>query len=104
MEETNENQMPLFKIGDKLRCKPGYNNNDDSNPLGGGSGYAERKRIIVRSIDTIDQVPSALKYKGAIYWPKDGSNGIYEFALELVPIKLTPEQEKIALEILNKYS
>ena len=69
-----------YKIGDKLRCKPGFKR-QDSDPEGGGSGYEADLEFEVREISTPSHYQS---YKGHIYWPTSGSVGIYEFALEKV--------------------
>lgn len=66
--------MSKFKVGDKLRCKPGFTTRDDGEDRG-GSGYKEGKEIIVGITTDWDEV---------IYWQDNyQGGGIYERALEL---------------------
>jgi hypothetical protein len=61
-----------FKVGDKVRCKPGFNN-IYGNDKYGGAGYEEGREFIICSI-TYNE----------IIWDGNGSHGIYKHALELV--------------------
>jgi hypothetical protein len=63
--------MEKFKIGDKVFCKPGYQ--DCQGYKYGGAGYIENKELTISSF-TDD---------GNIVWVKEVGNGIYLAALEL---------------------
>ena len=60
-----------FKIGDKVRCKLGFNNRYENDEYG-GAGYEEGREFIIKKI--IDN----------IVWGGNDSHGIYEYALELI--------------------
>jgi len=67
--------MTKFKIGDKVRCKPGYNASDsfiDGLPKG-GSGYKEGKEFTINKFSS----------KGQIAWNRSGAAGVWIHALEL---------------------
>jgi len=70
-------QIIKFKVGDKLRCKPGFNKNHNNwrDSTSGGAGYREGKIITVQSIYGASEDP--------IVWPTEGE-GIFQQALELV--------------------
>lgn len=96
--------MSKFKVGDTLRCKPGFQTNPDyGNDHGmytkhGGTGYKSLATFEVRKVET-----GNYDGRGSIYWPmmSDPVTGIvqgcyiYEQALELA---VTP------CEINNNYS
>jgi len=72
-----------FKIGDKVRCIPGFKNCRDDYPDGGGAGYKENLEFIIdKRWGSIERYPE----KGCIYSGKETMDGygVYEFALELV--------------------
>jgi hypothetical protein len=73
--------MTKFKVGDPVRCLPGFKNGrDDDLVCGGGSGYREGLIFVIENITT----PShGLEEKGSIYWGGLDGNGVYEIALEL---------------------
>ena len=60
-----------FKVGDKVRCKPGFNNRSGNDKYG-GAGYEEGREFIIYIIN------------GNIAWDNEGSHGVYEYALELI--------------------
>lgn len=68
-----------FKVGDKVRCLPGYRRGAGvpGGPIyysqAGGHGYQEGKEFIIYCIT------------GAVLWPEGGGNGVYARACELVP-------------------
>jgi len=72
---------PKYKVGDKLRCIPGFDNqNSDS----GGAGYEIGKTFIVGQISNNNG-------DSTIYWPMERSGmGIYERAVELTESKELP--------------
>jgi len=66
----------MFKSGDRVRCKPGYDTTEES----GGAGYVEGKEFIVGFITNGDENP--------ILWINDGECGIYAEACQLVPFEV----------------
>ena len=71
---------PKYKVGDKLRCIPGFDNqNSDS----GGAGYEIGKTFIVERITNNNGDLT-------IYWPIRSGVGIYERAVELAVAKELP--------------
>lgn len=71
-----------MKVGDKVRCKPGFNTEEPyQNNNGGGSGYVSGKEFTIGRITQHNTKPHL-----RIMWPKgnDQYRGIYEHALELV--------------------
>ena len=67
---------PKFKVGDKLRCKPGYNKDD------GGSGYKSNRIFTVKSIDDYND-------DSTVYWPLSGhGHGIHQIAVEFAESKI----------------
>ena len=80
-----------FKIGDKVRCKPGYNtNSDNSSPLRGGSGYVSGYEFIVSGID-----------RGTIVWEKDKNKGHLARCLELVETKVEEIKPKVGMRVMR---
>jgi len=70
-----------FKVGDKVRCKPGYNKGVPNldHPTKGGGGYEPGEEFVIRRIDK----------NGNRYVAWDVSSGVYTRALELVVAKVT---------------
>lgn len=88
--------MKEFKLGDTVRCLPGFQSSGRGNPYNGGAGYEEGRIFKVTDI-TNDHTG-----RGDIYWPCKRGNGVYAIALELVPvdaIAITAEETKIKKEI-----
>lgn len=70
-------QKVLYSIGQKVRCKPGFNTSELSQDClsGGGAGYKEGKEFIVERITSTS--------KGyVILWPQGDHRGIYQNAVE----------------------
>lgn len=63
-----------FQVGDKVICKEGFDNTEES----GGAGYEPSKRFTVGRITEFDN--------STILWPIDGTHGVYSAACELYPI------------------
>ena len=72
---------PKYKVGDELRCIPGFENQSGSL---GGAGYEIGKTFIVGRITNNNG-------DSTIYWPMERSGmGIYERAVELTESKELP--------------
>ena len=72
-------QKVLYSVGQKVRCKSGFDMREFSQDYlsGGGAGYKEGKEFIIIRIST--------SQKGyVILWPQGGYRGIYQNAVELV--------------------
>lgn len=61
----------MFKVGDRVKCKPGFSKTEDS----GGAGYVTGREFIIGDITN----PS---HGRAILWPLYSENGIYAEACE----------------------
>jgi hypothetical protein len=61
-----------FKVGDKVRCKPGFNNRSGNDKYG-GAGYEEGREFIIKQITD-----------NKVVWNDDFDYGVYEYALELI--------------------
>lgn len=62
-----------FKIGDKVRYKPGFKNSDDDPYLRyGGAGYKENIELTIRKIDL-----------EVLWFEEIKGRGIYKFAIEI---------------------
>lgn len=69
-----------IKVGDKVRCKPGYNiNSTYRDSKSGGAGYVAGQEFIVGKINHLHEVLDA-----QIAWPGYNGNGVFLQALELV--------------------
>ena len=79
-------ELPTFKAGDKVRCKPGFKN-DDNETNGGGSGYKEGRIV------TIESLRGGAGKKGVIADSETG-RGIWTWALELVTEEKFNNKEK----------
>lgn len=68
----------LPKIGDKVKCSPGFSGGNGSHGdyTYGGGGYKSDKIFIVGKIST--------DYDRPVIWPNDGGSGVYYNALEYV--------------------
>lgn len=62
----------MFKAGDRVRCKHGYDTTEES----GGAGYVEGREFIIGFITNPDENP--------ILWVDNITNGVYAEACELV--------------------
>lgn len=72
--------MVEFKIGDLVRCKPGFSPNGDNLKREGGMGYIENKEFIVSDISN-NHLENKNKW---VYWREEGGGGVFGIALELV--------------------
>lgn len=71
--------MVKFKVGDKLKCKPGFTNSSADRDNYGGSGYRENVVLTVSRIHHGNR---------PVYWFEEISGGIYEDALELADVNV----------------
>ena len=68
--------MAKFKVGDKLRCKIGFDHND------GGYGHRDGETFVVGRITGLADDP--------IYWPgPNKGQGVYEKAAELASTEMS---------------
>ena len=84
-----------FKAGDKVVCKPGFNNSEmEDDSKGAGAGYVSGKKFTIWRI-TETQYDNDNHF---IAWPERGEFGIYLHALCFdTPLEI--EHEKIMAEI-----
>lgn len=78
--------MMNFKIGDRVRCKPGYNKQEAfRHDLGGGRGYNAHFEFVIENITEVSQtnVKTGLPEKFTILWPESG-HGVYAQVVENV--------------------
>jgi hypothetical protein len=73
-------QPVKLKVGDKVRCKPGFNNLDNNRDgkLRGGSGYIEGAEYIIKSFTNLSN--------GDIFW-STCDKGVWCHAVELIEAK-----------------
>lgn len=81
--------MYEFKIGDKVRCKPGFDNKGSSrfDFNYGGVAYKESREFIIDKISEPD-------HERPVAWEK-GMSGVYIDAIELVEKKIYKKKKLI---------
>lgn len=79
-------KLPIFKAGDKVRCKPGFKN-DDNDTNGGGGGYKEGRIVTIESL-------RGCAYKKGVIADLETGSGIWTWALELVTEQKLNNKEK----------
>lgn len=89
----------IYKKGDQVICKPGYNTEEiDHHDNGGGSGYEEGRVFIIHSITNGPAESFILWPQSTAHSDEDDGMGIYDHAVEYYdPIKR--ECNKIKIEI-----
>ena len=81
-----------FKIGDRIRCKKGFQTRSSGESNYGGAGYEENMEF------TIDRITEGSKKLGMqIIWSDKVNGGVYSNALELIK-----EDSKFPANTMNK--
>lgn len=70
--------MKRYRIGDKIRCLPGFNNDSNyQNGFSGGAGYKEGETFTIRSIDE--------NSNNTVLWCKElNGKGVFDQAVTLL--------------------
>jgi len=69
--------MEEFKIGDKVRCLPGFRSSDSGDDRG-GHGYKEGYEFIISSMN------NPIEDGSRVLWPRDGGCGVWSNTVQLV--------------------
>lgn len=70
--------MKKYRIGDKIRCLPGFNNDSNyQNEFSGGAGYKDNEIFTIRSIDKLSNC--------LVLWCKElDGKGVFDQAVTLL--------------------
>ena len=75
--------MVKFKVGDEVRCIPGFSNSGYPQEHNGGAGYETGLVFIIKKIS---HETNTDRDGGPIYWEGKGNCGVFEQALELAKV------------------
>ena len=89
--------MNNIKVGDIVKCMPGFYSYGNETGLVGGAGYVEGKVFKVVNISEFSDKPWL-----TVLWPEGGGNGVYVQAVQPYYLGILTKEELNIIEELNK--